>query len=171
MLPQGPGGRGAWRFRSHECAERYFAAGPDAFRMEVMLIHRETHKGKWVGEELHLPRQFDLRRVRGTARYTIPCTLTIHSSHPLPFNNTRPYTTTTVAMLLPSEERAFPPLSPVAAAALNLPHETPNPPPRHYSLKKRGSRNPTGRRQMVRTRTLLSFAGQIVFGVGGLKWG
>lgn len=55
-----------------------------------------------------------------------------------------------VAMLLPSDERAFPPLSPVAAAALGLP-PTPQQPQQqhHYTVKRRGNQGPTGRRQMV----------------------
>ncbi len=54
-------------------------------------------------------------------------------------------------MLLPSEERAFPPLSPVAAAALGL-RPVDRPQPVHYTIKSRGGRSPSGRRRMVRSK-------------------
>lgn len=46
MLPQGPTGLGAWRFKSHAACEQYFGAGHQAFRMEVMAIQPGTHKGE-----------------------------------------------------------------------------------------------------------------------------
>ena len=45
LLGAGAGRLGAWRFHSHKCADRYFAEGPEAFRIEGMVIHPETQKG------------------------------------------------------------------------------------------------------------------------------